>query len=241
MCKFRFIISLILLLTCPLMATTYYVAKTGSDGSAGTQEAPWLTIGKAASTMVAGDKVIVSAGTYAEKVQPANSGTSGSRIIYEADISAGDVIIDGQGKDNCFACTKSYVTIDGFIAINAGGNGIAFTTSSGSYGIIKNCIVYDIGGNGIKVDTADYVGIENCLVFDNSTSGILVSSNAEPTDIKKCTVYNSGNGGIKCSTSDTTIRDTIVAESGVLIYMVPWRSISIIQMSGTMPAVITRT
>ena len=216
-----FIIYLLLMFTCPLIATTYYVAKTGSDSNPGSQSQPWLTIGKAASTMAAGDKVIVSAGTYAEKVQPANSGTSSARITYEANISAGDVIINGQGKDNCFACTKSYITIDGFIAINAGGNGIAFTTTSGNYGIIKNCIVYDIGGNGIKVDTADYVDIENCLVFDNSNSGILVNSNAEPTDIKKCTVYNSGQGGIKCSASDTTIRDTIVTNSaqwGIDIY-----------------------
>ena len=87
MCKFRFIIILILMLTCPLMATTYYVAKSGNNNNAGTQAAPWLTIGKAASTMVAGDKVIVSAGTYAEKVTPANSGTSSARITYEADFS----------------------------------------------------------------------------------------------------------------------------------------------------------
>ena len=93
------ITSFLLMFTCPLMATTYYVAKTGSDSNSGSQSQPWLTIGKAASTMVAGDKVIVGAGTYAEKVQPANSGTSSARITYEADISAGDVIIDGTGKD----------------------------------------------------------------------------------------------------------------------------------------------
>lgn len=224
MCKFRFIISLVLILTCPLMATTYYVAKTGSDSNPGTQAAPWLTIGKAASTMVAGDKVIVSGGTYAEKVTPVNSGTSSAGITYEADISAGDVIIDATGETIGFSCSKLYTTIDGFIVINANSHGVSFTTSSGNYGIIKNCIVYDIGGatgGGIRVDTADYVDIDNCLVFDNAGSGILIASNAEPTDIKKCTVYNSGKGGIKCSASDTTIRDTIVTNStewGIDIY-----------------------
>ena len=57
--------------------------------------------------MVAGDKVIVTAGTYAEKVTTSNNGTANSRITYEADISAGDVIIDGQGKDNCFSLFES--------------------------------------------------------------------------------------------------------------------------------------
>jgi len=214
MCKFRFIIILTLMLACPLMATTYYVAKTGSDSNAGTQAAPWLTIGKAASTMVAGDKVIVVGGAsaYVEKVVPVNSGTSGARITYEADNSAGDVIIDGTGKDNCFSCSKSYTTIDGFTAINAGTHGINFSTSSGSYGIIKNCTAYDINGGsggGIRVDTADYVDIENCLVFDNAGYGILIASNAEPTDVKHCTVYGNGKSGIRCNASDTTIIDTI--------------------------------
>ena len=212
MCKFRFIIILILMLTCPLMATTYYVAKSGNDNNAGTQAAPWLTIGKAASTMVAGDKVIVSAGTYAEKVTPANSGTSSARITYEADFSAGDVIIDATGETMGFSCAKLYTTIDGFIVINANTHGISYSTTSGHYGIIKNCIVYDIGGGtggGIRVDTADYVDIENCLVFSTAGYGILVNSNAEPTDIKKCTVYGSGKSGIRCNASDTAIIDTI--------------------------------
>ena len=43
-----FIICLLLMFSCTLMAATYYVAKTGSDSNAGTQVAPWLTIGKAA-------------------------------------------------------------------------------------------------------------------------------------------------------------------------------------------------
>ena len=212
MCKFRFIIILTLMLTCPLMATTYYVAKTGSDSNAGTQAAPWLTIGKAASTMVAGDKVIVGGGTYAEKVTPVNSGTSSARITYEADFSAGDVIIDATGETMGFSCSKAYTTIDGFVVINANTHGISFSTSSGNYGIIKNCIVYDIGGGtggGIRVDTADYVDIENCLSFSNAGYGILVNSNAEPTDIKKCTVNGNSKSGIRCSTSDTAIIDTI--------------------------------
>jgi hypothetical protein len=48
------------------MAATYYVngaSASASDTNPGTSTAPWKTITKAASTMVAGDKAIISAGT----------------------------------------------------------------------------------------------------------------------------------------------------------------------------------
>src|SRR3990172_3086259 len=47
---------------------TYYVAKNGSDLSPGTEEKPWLTIQKAADTILAGDTVYVKEGTYIEDI-----------------------------------------------------------------------------------------------------------------------------------------------------------------------------
>ena len=73
-------------------AATYYVAKTGSDSNPGTEAQPWLTITKAANTIVAGDTVYVKAGTYSEQVIPANSGTSGSYITYSVYSGATRVI-----------------------------------------------------------------------------------------------------------------------------------------------------
>jgi len=78
--------------------TIYHVAKTGNNTNAGTQTSPWLTIQKAASTMVAGDTVYIHAGTYNEVVIPVNSGSLGSEIIYSA--YTGDerqVIVDVTG------------------------------------------------------------------------------------------------------------------------------------------------
>jgi len=45
-------------------AKTYYVANNGNDSNPGTEEKPWLTIQKAAETIVAGDTVYVKEGTY---------------------------------------------------------------------------------------------------------------------------------------------------------------------------------
>jgi hypothetical protein len=48
-----------------LMSTTYYVSVGGSDSGAGSKAAPLATIQAAANKVVAGDTVIVGAGTYA--------------------------------------------------------------------------------------------------------------------------------------------------------------------------------
>lgn len=62
----------------------YHVAKTGSDGNAGTAAAPFLTISAAASVAKAGDVITVHAGMYRERVSPVEGGTAKARIVYQA-------------------------------------------------------------------------------------------------------------------------------------------------------------
>ncbi len=61
---------------------TYYVATTGSDANPGSSASPWLTIGKATSAAVAGDTVVVKAGTYQEQVFSRVNGSAGSSITF---------------------------------------------------------------------------------------------------------------------------------------------------------------
>ena len=78
---------------------TYYVSKSGNDSHTGLgadSGHAWLTIQKAASTMVAGDTVEIEAGTYNEQVHPTNSGTAGNYITYE-NYGTDAVIISGSG------------------------------------------------------------------------------------------------------------------------------------------------
>src|SRR6186997_3455953 len=44
--------------------STLYVSTAGNDNNAGTAASPWRTLQKAANTVVAGDTVMVAAGTY---------------------------------------------------------------------------------------------------------------------------------------------------------------------------------
>ncbi|MEO0734185.1 MAG: right-handed parallel beta-helix repeat-containing protein, partial [Bacteroidota bacterium] len=86
-CSFFFL----LLLSFGLQAREIHVDPSGNDGNAGTAAAPYATIGKAAAVAVAGDVVIIHAGTYEETLRPANSGTPGNPIVFRS--AAGEKVI----------------------------------------------------------------------------------------------------------------------------------------------------
>ena len=66
-------------------ARNYYVSNTGNDNAAGTFNAPFLTINKAAEMAMPGDTIIVRGGVYREWVKPLRGGTSEEkRIVYKA-------------------------------------------------------------------------------------------------------------------------------------------------------------
>ncbi len=63
----------------------YHVSVSGCDKAAGTKEAPFCTINRAAQIAAPGDTVMVHEGTYREWVDPRNGGLSDIlRITYEA-------------------------------------------------------------------------------------------------------------------------------------------------------------
>ena len=103
---------------------TYYVSKASgasdsNDGLAASYvsgtHGPWTTVSHAASTAIAGDVVLVAAGTYSGNVTIANSGNSSAPIrFYAASSSAnptitGTVVISG----------KQYVEVRGFTVVGA--------------------------------------------------------------------------------------------------------------------------
>jgi hypothetical protein len=81
----RIFIAALLFLCLPASAATYYIRTDGSDSNTGLANSAggaWLTIQKAANTVVAGDTVEIQAGTYLEDVTETTDGSSGSPITY---------------------------------------------------------------------------------------------------------------------------------------------------------------
>ncbi len=78
---------------------TYYVDNRNpqaADSNAGTKDLPFLTINRAAQLLQPGERVVIKAGVYRERVDPARGGSGADKMIsYEAEPGA-KVVIKGS-------------------------------------------------------------------------------------------------------------------------------------------------
>ena len=166
---------------------TYYVAKNGKDSNPGTEAQPWLTLNKAASTLTAGDTVIVKQGTYNEQLLIRNSGSVGSPITfttYEDD----EVIIDGTGIsigwDGLIRIDDvSYVTISGFKVQNSNYFGIYCMDTCDNI-IIENNKVYNCQSSGIIVFHGDGQS-SNMYIRNNLIDTVCMNMNQEALSLSR--------------------------------------------------------
>jgi len=222
-------------------AATYYVATNGNDSNPGTEAAPWLTISKAASTLVAGDTVYVKEGTYSEIVRPANSGTEGNYITYAA--YPGDTVInDLSGVNTTFwdagfaITTKSYIKVTGFQIKNCTG-GFGLVANEGSDHIIfENNYTYNTYNSGVgcwashdiiidsnEVELACNDGYQECISSSDGSYNVQVTNNH---------VHHSGPGSkggegidIKYGSHDVLVKGNYVHDINRLgIYCDSWRA-----------------
>ncbi len=189
---------------------TYYVSPppSGSDANPGTEAQPWLTIQKAADTMVAGDTVLIMAGTYQERVAPKNSGSSGNYITY-ASYTGDTVTIDGSAmslslvdQDGLFVVdNKSYIIISGLTIKNArpNDNNNGIYVDSSSYITIEKNYTYNTVSSGIGVWDSDHITIDGNeveLACNNGEQECITVSTTDIFEIKNNHVHHSGPGTI---------------------------------------------
>ncbi len=141
----------------PPIGTSYlYVATTGSDSSGdGSQGNPWKTIGKAASSVSAGDTVLVRGGTYtiSSSISVSTSGTANNYITFMP-YQGESVTIDGNDSvDNIFDLSGNYIRIRGF----------KFQDDA-----------YDSSGGTIRLAGADYCIIEYNYFLNPAGPGTLM-------------------------------------------------------------------
>jgi hypothetical protein len=223
----------------------YYVAKNGSNSNPGTEAQPWLTIQKAASTLVAGDTVYVKAGTYYEQVIPARSGSAGSPITYK-NYGTDKVIIDGSGlsisndSQGVFqiagtpsgaSTALNYITVDGFTICNTYSSGVVIYGET-HYITLKNLTIYNARWCGILV-TYNYrystgkctdIVIDGCEIYNtNSGNGdesisLVGMSNFE---VKNCKVHDVPTIAIdmKVGTTNGSVHGCEVYNAGSGIYI----------------------
>jgi len=202
--------------TIPALAgTTYYVRPGGSDSQAGTANTDggaWKTIGKCASTIVAGDTCNVQAGTYNENITTlAHGGTSDSnRVTY---LATGAVTLRSIVLD------KPYVTFKGFevTGCSAGGcNGNIVVR--GNYVQVLNNQVHDNPNNsGSEIaagdsNTPSYVLIQGNHIYSTLSRGDDYTMLS--LDCAYCTVNNNEFGpGVDVDDIRTWGHDNVVSNN----------------------------
>jgi len=201
----------------PDEGTAYYVAPDGSDSNPGTQDEPWQTIQKAADTLVAGETVYIRAGTYAERVVPANSGTADGYIVYTA-YPGETVTIDGTEVElpewaALFdILDRAYIRVSGLRVINAATNphNPGIQSDGSSHVIIENNYVFHTNDSGIGVWNSQDVTVRGNEVVEacqadwnecitvGATDVFEVSNNLVYDSLKEgiCTKDGSSNGRV---------------------------------------------
>ncbi|OGO22613.1 MAG: hypothetical protein A2144_13990, partial [Chloroflexi bacterium RBG_16_50_9] len=140
----------------PIGTRYYYVATTGSDTNPGTEAQPFRTIQKAASIVVAGDTVLVRAGTYNGTVTISRSGTAANYITFMP-YGSEQVTLDGNGTlVALFDLNEAdYIRIKGFTLQNSAYHeegGLIRLKGGDDYCIIEdNTIINPAGIGGIMI------------------------------------------------------------------------------------------
>ena len=175
-------------------STTYVVDNTNpacSDTGSGTSSQPFCTIAAGAKKAVAGDTVVVSAGTYAgTSVNPTNSGSAGSPITFSANPG---VTINGGTR--AFALSsRNYITIRGFTITGTSSYGIS--VSGGSNVTIASNTESFAGtpvtspAMGIYLSNLNGGLIQGNITHDNSAHGIYLTGTTTGVTVLGNTSYH---------------------------------------------------
>jgi parallel beta-helix repeat protein len=189
------VVSGLLSVTAARAATVYVVDTTSascSDAGSGTPAQPFCTIGAAASKAIAGDTVLVSAGSYTgTSVNPANSGTAGSPITFTA--NAGVTI---NGGAHAFAISsRNNIVINGFTVSGTTSYGISVTGGSNIV-VSKNTVslagqpVSGFAATGIYLNGVAGGTVAGNITHDNSAHGIDLAGTTTGVTVRGNTSYH---------------------------------------------------
>ncbi len=199
--KIVFLNVIFFIISFTTQANTYFVSKKGADTNQGTEASPWLTIQKAASTLVAGDTVFIKAGKYNERVIIQNSGTTDNYILF-SNFQNDTVIINGSGiawggawNGLIDISNKNYIIVTGLIIKNADYGGI--WVDSSNHIIIKNNCTYNTYSCGIGIWNSNFVTVDSNeveLACNDGEQECISVANSGNCLVKNNNVHDNGPG-----------------------------------------------
>jgi parallel beta-helix repeat protein/VCBS repeat-containing protein len=196
-----------------LVLSTYYVAPDGDDGNFGGEFDPWLTLQKAADSVISNDKVVVRAGTYAG-FDLMTDGTPFEPITFQAEPG---VVIDQPNyrtPDGINLEGANYVVIDGFTVRGIERAGIRAVEAQGV--IIRNNTTDQNGTWGIVTGFCDDILIENNVASRSAAEhGIYVANSGDRPIIRGNVIWGNSDCGIHMNGDVSQGGDGVI--SGALV------------------------
>lgn len=176
------------LVPAPAQTMTFYVRTDGHDTASGENNTAdpttgaWLTIGKCASTLTAGQTCLVADGTYNEKVSETSNGTAGNPITYRA-INQHGAVVNGFTVGS-YNANGNYVTVDGFKIM---------MPDSAQYGIWVNGANDVIQNNWVTSESGLLAMNNAALQIDTGASSVTATRNTLEHTCFGAIVYGHSN------------------------------------------------
>lgn len=210
-------VGLVLFAPLKLHAANYYVAPNGSDTAAGTEAAPFATVGRAQTAAKAGDTVLIRGGRFAFSgsgtvgVAFSKSGTAGSPInyfAYSGEIPIFDLTnLTPSNRVTGLDLHCNYIHIRGLQVIGvrqyASGQDSWGVRIQGSNNIVENLNVHNNEAPGIFITSGANNTILNCdshhnydkLESGGSADGFGCHSSGGGNVISGCRAYDNSDDG----------------------------------------------
>jgi len=177
---------------------------------------PWCSIGRAMSSVVPGDFVLVAPGRYFEAPALHRSGTSDAPIVFSAD---GAVIDAGEQTTGLTLNGVSDVRFQGLAVTNASSIGVWIGTSQRIEFVGAD--VYG-NGSGIKIKDSTSITVRQSSVHDNASAGIMeLGTTTKDTLYEGDTISRNGfssdvyNGdGIQLASQGAVVRNCTITNNG---------------------------
>jgi len=212
---------------------TLHVAPDGDDSRAGTaREKAWRTLAHAAAQVVAGDTVLVHAGTYDEFIPVRASGDAGAPITFRT--APGAVVwITGNDRKRSTAFLlkdKNHIVIGGFrfrdfLSVDSNHERVV-AIQGGSHNTVRRCF-YDgrvLSGYmnvflGVN-DSPDFL-VENCVIIRGMGEGMSINTSPRAV-VRHCVFYNNNIRALSIM-SDTsgTIHDPVTVTHNLFCAVIP--------------------
>ncbi|MEZ5198217.1 MAG: right-handed parallel beta-helix repeat-containing protein [Bacteroidales bacterium] len=173
--------------------SNYYVSTSGSDAGSGSIDDPWKTIQHAMDNASPGSTVMISGGTYNEKVYMNVSGTPGNWIVFKNNNNE-QVIIDGSGWTDPAICEiydQSYIRLEGLHFKN--------NVREDAMGIFIEGLCHHIEIINCKISEIHFSNDPNAPINETTNSQPLIVYGVEDTPItdlliEGCEIFDSRTG-----------------------------------------------